>query len=179
MKDLTRVRIRFPEARDAPPVLEAVRESIAELERWMPWAHRGYSLTDASGWIDRTAIARAEGSAFEFVIEDDDGRILGCCGINAIRPEFRFANLGYWVRTSATRQGVATQAVKETALWAFANGPLERLEIVVDVDNEPSLGVARRAGAVREGVLRARLFMHDVARDAVMHSIVRGRDRLD
>jgi RimJ/RimL family protein N-acetyltransferase len=86
----------------------------------------------------------------------------------------RFANLGYWVRTSATRQGVATEAVRQVAEFAFGNTDLVRLEIVCAVGNDASQRVAERAGAAREGALRHRLLLHGQPVDAVMYSLVRG-----
>ena len=169
---MSELALRFPVLDDAEAVLAAVRESLAELRPWAPWCHPDYALADAEAWIAPQAAGRATGSAFEFVITRD-GRLLGCCGINAINPIYRMANLGYWVRSSETRRGVATEAVGLLADWSFANTDLERLEIVVAVGNIASLRVATRAGAVREGVLRSRLLVHGQFQDAVMHSIVR------
>ena len=87
--------LRFPEPGDAEPILEAVRESLPELCRWMTWCHPGYSEADAMQWIASQAQARETGSAFEFLIVGDIGRLLGVCGINCI-------NTGIALPTSAT-----------------------------------------------------------------------------
>lgn len=57
--------------------------------------------------------------------------------------------------------------------WVFDNTELQRLEIVVAVGNATSQRVAEKAGALREGVLRARLRIHGAFHDAVMYSLVR------
>lgn len=168
--------LRFPSSEDAPAVAAAVQESLAGLLPWAPWCQPSYGLADAEAWIAGQPAAREAGSAFEFVITRGD-RLLGACGINAVNPLYRMANLGYWVRTSETRRGVATAAVGLLADWTFANTDLERLEVVVAVGNEASLRVAARAGAVREGVLRSRLLVRGRFHDAVMHSIVRSARR--
>ena len=124
-------------------------------------------------WISSQAQARETGSAFEFLIVGAHGRPLGVCGVNAINQENRFANLGYWVRTSENRRGVAVNAVKLLVDWVFQHTDLERLEIVAAVGNEPSQRVAEKAGALREGTLRSRLCIHGTFHDAVMHSIIR------
>jgi RimJ/RimL family protein N-acetyltransferase len=93
-----------------------------------------------------------------------------CININR---ENRLANLGYWVRSSQTRRGIATRATRLLADWAFQNTELHRLEILVAVRNHPSLRVAAKAGAVWEGVLPARLRLGDEMHDAVLFSIVR------
>ena len=71
------------------------------------------------------------------------------------------------------RRGVATEAVRQVADFAFGNTDLVRLEIVCAVGNDASQRVAERAGAVREGVLRHRLLLHGQPVDAVMYSVVR------
>lgn len=167
--------LRHPEKTDADQLFQAVHESIDELHRWMSWCSRDYSLADASSWIAGGAAARASRSAFEFVIVGDDGRIVGVCGLNQVRPENRLANLGYWIRSTACRRGYASEAVRQLAEWAWANTDLERLEIVVAVGNDASQSVARKAGAIREGVLRSRLLVHDRFHDAVMNSLIRPR----
>jgi RimJ/RimL family protein N-acetyltransferase len=87
----------------------------------------------------------------------------------------RCANLGYWVRSSATGQGVAPVAVRLLANWAFRETEILRLEILAAVGNRRSQRVALKAGAVREGVLRDRLFLRDEPQDAIVFSIVRSR----
>ena len=165
--------IRFPHPDDAVLVAEAVGESLAELSRWMPWARPGYAVPDASEWIEAQAAARDDGSAFEFLVCDARGGLLGACGINSINRGNRFANLGYWVRTSATRRGVAVGAVALVAAWSVEHTDLERLEIVAAVGNVASQRVAEKAGALREGTLRSRLSIHGRQHDAVIYSLIR------
>lgn len=53
---------------DAPALAVAVRESMASLGPWMPWAHAGYDEATALDWIAGCDAARADGSAYEFGI---------------------------------------------------------------------------------------------------------------
>ena len=151
----------------------AVCESVAELFPWLPWAHAGYSMADAMEWARSRAQLLAERREFAFAIVDPDGLFLGGCGINQLNPIQQFGNLGYWVRTSATGRGVASEAVRQLADFAFRNTDLVRLEIVCAAGNQRSQRVAERAGAVREGVLRHRLLLHGQAVDAIMYSLIR------
>jgi RimJ/RimL family protein N-acetyltransferase len=83
------------------------------------------------------------------------------------------ANLGYWIRSSQTRRGLATAAVRLLAHWAFDNTDLNRLELVISVENLASLRVAEKAGAVREGILRSRLLLYGRSHDAALYSLLR------
>lgn len=158
---------------DETEVFAAIRESVEELSRWMPWCHPGYSIEETRAWIEHCGVARARGSEFHFVIEDASGAFLGTCGLNQMRVEHRMANLGYWVRTSATGRGVATRAVGRLAEFAFRETELVRLEIVVALDNFPSMRVAEKSGAIREGIAHQRLRIHDRSEDAVVYAILR------
>ncbi len=166
-------QIRIYEPDDARALWEAARESVAEVHPWLPWCHAGYSMGEAVEWASTRARLAAEGVEYDFAIVGEDGRFLGACGLNQINRLHRFCNLGYWVRSSATGRGVATDAVRPAAAFAFSETDLVRLEIVCAVGNRRSQRVAERAGAVREGVLRSRLVVHGCSVDAVMFSLVR------
>lgn len=158
---------------DAEPVFEAVRESIAEIALWMPWCHPGYSLDDSRVWFDSRANAWENGTDFDFLIVNEvDDFPLGACGLNHINAEDNYANLGYWVRTSRTGQGIATAIVPMLARFGFENLKLNRIEIVVAKGNMPSQRVAEKAGAQREGLLRRRLVVRDQVFDAFMYSLI-------
>ena len=167
------VTIRPYRVEDAAPLLEAALESVPDAAPWMPWCHAELKVEDVRTWLESQVAAREDGTAFEFAIVDADGNYLGGCGINNVRPKGRFANLGYWVRSSATGRGIAPAAVRALVRWAFANTGLERLEILCAVGNPRSQRVAEKVGARREGVHPSRLFLHDRAHDAVVYSIVR------
>jgi RimJ/RimL family protein N-acetyltransferase len=61
------------------------------------------------------------------------------------------AEMGWWLRSSATRHGYATEAVQALATLAFEFG-VERLEAHTDPDNTPSRALAERAGFVLERI---------------------------
>jgi ribosomal-protein-serine acetyltransferase len=165
--------LRTYDPSDAESLWEAARQSVAEVFPWLPWCHERYSLEEAADWIRSRALLRADGHEYHFVIVGASGELLGGCGVNQINRIHRFGNLGYWVRTSATGRGVATEAVRQLVEFAFRHTDLVRLEILCATGNERSQRVAERAGAVREGVLRQRLLLHGQAVDAAMYSLVR------
>ena len=150
-------RIRPYEESDIEPLVAAVQESIADLVPWMPWASPVYSSAEAAAWVRLTSDGHANGTMYDFAILDADGRYAGGCGLNRINVADGVANLGYWVRSSASGHGVAPSAVRQVVAWAFANTGLNRLEIVVALNNIRSLRVAEKVGAQRDAVLRKRV----------------------
>lgn len=168
-----KITLRYPGPDDVEPLFDAVRESIPELHPWAPCCPLTYGPGDAARWVGEQPAAREAGTAYEFLVLDDGGRILGCCGINQINRGFRLGNLGYWIRTSATRRGCATEAARRAAAWAFAHTELHRLELLVAVGNLASQAVALKAGASLEGRLRCRFLVHGRFQDAFVYSILR------
>ena len=157
---------------DAPAFTEAALESVASVGPWLPWCHAGYTVAHALDWVAWCEAHAATGDAHEFgIFSAGTGRLLGGCGLNAINHDHRFCNLGYWVRTSAQRRGVATFCVQQLSALAFEVLALQRVEIVVAVGNSASAAVALRCGAQCEGIARQRLWLHGQAVDARMFAL--------
>lgn len=167
------IQLREPENRDVPQLAAAVQGSLADLQPWLAWATPAYSVAHAQWWVGDARQQRAAGTAYEFVITDAADQVVGACGLNRIDAENRMANLGYWVASRAAGQGIAARAVQQLTRWAFGFTGLHRLEIVAAVGNARSLRVADKAAAIREAVLRDRLWLHGAPHDAVLYSILR------
>lgn len=159
---------------DVDVIYEAVRESLPELARWLPWCHPEYGRSETQEFLNQRGTAFRELGEHAFAIVDrETGRFLGATGVNQIDRHARRANLGYWLRTDATGNGYATEAALMVARWAFKELQLERIEIVAAIGNVASQRVAIRAGAVREGIARKRLRKGDLQHDAVVFSLIR------
>ena len=158
---------------DVADLYAAAVESREDVYPWLPWCHPGYEIGDARGWLSGQVERWAQKSEFQFGIRSEAGEYLGGCGINGINREHGFANLGYWVRSSATARGVAPEAVRLVRDWAFSNTDLSRLEVLVAVENTRSARVAEKTGASFEGVLRMRLRLHGRMHDARLYAFTR------
>ena len=167
------IHIRPYRTDDAQAVWEAVRESLPELQLWLPWSHPGYVIDETRSWLAAQVQAFQERTEFAFAITSSAGDYLGGCGLNRIDALNRRGNLGYWVRSSARGHGVATAAVKLARDWGFAQTDLVRLEVLIAVDNTASRRVAQKTGAVYEGTHRSRLLIHGTRHDAAMYAFIR------
>jgi len=167
------IHIRPYEPDDSAGLYAAAVESVADVFPWLPWCHPRYSLAEAEEWARSRPRLFKGGEAYDFVITDSSGRFLGACGLNQINRDHRFANLGYWVRSADAGRGVASTAVRQLAAFAFSRTDILRLEIVCALGNTRSQRAAEKSGAIREGVLHDRLFLHGQSHDAVVYSILR------
>ncbi|HJP72553.1 MAG TPA: GNAT family protein [Candidatus Limnocylindria bacterium] len=150
-----RLLIRSPRPGDGPALQEAIEESIAELRPWMPWASEHETVDVSEAYARRSHsefLARANLPLFLF--RRDDGRFVGGSGLHRIDWEIPRFEIGYWVRTSLTGQGYATEAALRIAEFAFDELAAERVEIWCDARNERSAAVARRAGFELEATMR-------------------------
>jgi RimJ/RimL family protein N-acetyltransferase len=166
--------LRRYSAADAAAVHEAATESVAEVAPYETWCHAGYTRDEAAdyaGWWDQ---AWDRGSAYYFAVGDETtGRYLGSCGLCPIEREHATAGLGFWVRTSAICRGVATAAARAVAEAGFEHLGLNRIELLIAVQNAASIRVAEKLGAVYEGTLRKRLVLPAGPTDMAMYALVR------
>lgn len=168
-----RIVVRPLRSDDAQALYEAARESIAEVSPWLSWCHENYSIEETRDFLASREQARAAGDWYSFgIFAKESERFLGGVGLNFINRVHKIVNLGYWVRTSATGQGVASRATRLVARFAFEELGFHRVEIVAAVANVASQRVAEKAGALREGVLRKRLLIGGESQDSVLFSFV-------
>ncbi len=167
------ILLRTYEMKDVEQLHSAARESLEELSPWMPWCHNDYNAEESRRWIEMCIKDWEEEIAYQFAIIDlKNGDFLGGCGLNHINKTDKAANLGYWVRSSRMKQGIATAATLLLADFGFKELKLNRIEILVAIENKASQRVAMKAGAVREGILRNRLLLQGKIHDAVMFSLI-------
>lgn len=160
-------------AGDASQLVTAVRESMATVGVWMPWAHADYDLYDAHEWLARCAANMEDGVAFDIGVFSPDGAVLyGGVAINQIRREDNLGNLGYWIRQSRQRHGFAAGAATMMACHGFHGLGLSRLEVVAAERNLPSRAVAEKIGAQFECIARNRLILQGRPVAAAVYSLV-------
>ncbi|MEO8809808.1 MAG: GNAT family protein [Rhodanobacter sp.] len=168
-----RVRLRPWRSDDAAALVEAVRESIETVGRWLPWCHAGYGIEEAATWIAHCRSGWQAGDHFALAIFDaTSGRLLGGAGLSQLVAVHRHANLGYWIRQSGQRQGAATDAAQLVARFGFERLGLLRIEIVVLPENRASRATAEKIGARFESIARHRLLLPDGARDAAVYGLI-------
>lgn len=167
------VLLRPHRPEDCDAMYAAVTESIPEISPWLPWCHAGYSRDETAAFIRAAGAAWDDRSHYPFaILAATDGAFLGGVAVNHIARPNRLASVGYWVRTSRTRQGVASAAVRLVSRYAFDTLGLTRLEIACIPTNTSSRRVAEKVGAKFEAVARNRLVMHGVAYAAALYSLL-------
>jgi RimJ/RimL family protein N-acetyltransferase len=136
-------------------VFEAARESVREVGPWMKTWREGATYAIAARHVAESIQAWHAGAWYDFAITRiDSAAFLGRVGLDRITAS-ETANVGYWVRTGQTGQGIATAAVRLIARFGFEDLGLRRLELLVAVENLASRRVAEKVGARFQGIVPA------------------------
>jgi RimJ/RimL family protein N-acetyltransferase len=150
-----RLTIRAPRAGDGAEVNAAIRDSLAELKLWMPWAQVQPTVEESE--------ANIRGAMAKFVSREDlrlllflkgTGTLVGSSGlhrVNWVTPRFE---IGYWVRTPFARLGYVTEAVAGITEFGRAQLGARRVEIRAAEKNVRSWRIPEKLGFVHEGTLR-------------------------
>jgi RimJ/RimL family protein N-acetyltransferase len=153
-----RLLLRVWEPDDAAVLKEAVDSSLDHLRVFMDWAWGAPEpVGETRKRLRMFRDAFRHGEDWIYGIFDRDGStVLGGTGLHRrVGPDA--LEIGYWIRASRVREGLATEAAAACTRLAFEACGAARVEIHVDPENTGSLAVAERLGYVREARLRKRL----------------------
>lgn len=173
-----RLVLRAPRYGDGAEVNEAIRESLAELRPWMPWAQHAPSPLETEENVRHARLHYLERSDLRLhLYRKDTGAFVGGSGLHRIDWDLRKFEIGYWVRTAFAGRGYVTEAVAAIAAMAVERLRAERIEIRCDARNVRSRAVAERSGFTLEGLLRSeRLDVEGRACDGLVFARVRGHE---
>jgi RimJ/RimL family protein N-acetyltransferase len=157
-------RVREPVSDGEVSLREWRRDDIAamvamlddeSIVRWTRVPHP-YAEQDALDFLVRGDAERERGEGINFAVLDAAGaEVLGSISLRIASWADLRGQLGYLTGAHARGRGVAARAVRLVSAWGFQKLGLERIEILVHPDNEPSQRVAEKAGFQREGILRS------------------------
>jgi RimJ/RimL family protein N-acetyltransferase len=138
------------EAGWADAAVEAVRESLPELIRFMPWAHEGYDAEAARSFVGSSGDEWKAGTAYNYAVFTTVGELIGSGGLMA-RVGPGALEIGYWIHSGHTGRGYATTAATSLAQVGLAMPGIDRIVIKHDAANLASGAVAAKAGFTQVG----------------------------
>ena len=153
-----RLVIRCYEPGDAPLAKDAIDSSLEHLRKFMPWAYgEPQSLEEKAELLERFRADFDAGDNFPYgIFTTDESEQLGGTGFHPrIGPGG--LEIGYFVRASATRQGIATESTAALTRVGFEVCGADRIELRIEPANSASRGIPRKLGFLEEATLRRRL----------------------
>ncbi len=150
-----------PATDDDAEAFGAVIASVAAEERWI--ATEGpVDIAERAGHL-RSWVDRGDGL---FVLEDDDGRVVGCLGLHETGAR-GVASLGMCIVAGARGRGGGRELMDAAMAWLH-DSEMHKVELEVWPDNERAIGLYERYGFEVEGTRRD----HYRRRDGSLRSAV-------
>lgn len=167
-----RIRIRPYRPDDQAGMFQCISASIPEMKPHLPWVHDNYSWRDSEMWIAWAQQNWRLGAQYDFVIEERDTDVfLGGVGLLNVNNPPGTAELGYWLRSDYTGQGLSFAAAKLATQFAKDELGLERIIIYMAVENKASQAIAKKLGADYLDTKRKYEIINDVPLDCAFYSL--------
>lgn len=171
------VSIRPFKSSDASNLQRSILSSVGHVGQWLEWCTPRYTLGTARSWLNESQDLWEEGSAYRWAIVPAESfpkcanPILGCVEISVKNPGVPVGTMGYWVVREATGQGVCTQAALQALQWSFEHLSLGRVELLIQPDNDASIGVAKKLGATFQERLAGAIAFHGQRKAANLYAL--------
>jgi len=136
---------------DLDQLVAVVNAELEHLRPWMPWAQQPVTAEAETEFLNGSARNWAAGTDFVYGIVDDEGAILGACGLHTRRGP-GVLEIGYWLRAGAQGRGLATAASRLLAEVAASYDEVDEVAICCDEGNARSAAVPQRLGFTLAGV---------------------------
>ena len=154
----SRVLIRPPTVKDAKLMHDALKKSIRELKKWMPWAQELASLEDTRYFLRQAESTWSRGPEENverslIILDPSQKQFIGSTGIKPLNLFVPSYEVGYWVNVEHVGQGYITESINALTRYLFQELRANRVEINCEHINEKSCKVAERLNYPLEGVL--------------------------
>lgn len=156
---------------DAPDYLEYISDT--EVHRYVPKECLPTTLEQAKNEIQYNLdLFRYKRSVFWGIARKDNFKLIGSCGFNYWNRDHSRGEISYDLAKPYWRKGIMSQVVRSVLGFAFTQMQMHRVEATVTPTNLGSLGVLRRAGFKKEGILREQKLLHGKFYDAIILSLL-------
>lgn len=109
----------------------------------------------------------------------DSGKLIGTCGYHDVNGEALRAEIGYELSRDFWRKGYMKEALEAILDYGFNNMGLNRIQALVVPENEKSIGILKRVGFTKEGVLRDYEYFRRSFKHCTMLSILKREYKKD
>jgi len=156
--DTKRLTIRSFKIEDAPQLHEALVESIVELREYLwflPWLAEKQTLASAEARCLAAKTNFSQRSDFAYLaFEKSSDHLVASVGLHRTDWSIPKTEIGFWVRSSETGKGYATECVNELSNWALQKLCASRVELITSELNLGSRAVAEACGFHLENTIQ-------------------------
>ncbi|HNY20467.1 MAG TPA: GNAT family N-acetyltransferase [Flexilinea sp.] len=148
--------------------------SNPEVARYMSWsAHR--TLADTEEFLKYIDQVESEKLQIDRgIVWRENNKMVGTIAFVSIDLALRVVELGYCLSNQYWGRGIIVEAANAMIDAAVRTLDIHRIEAECEIDNFKSERVMQKLGMEQEGVMRKRLPVHGVYRDAKLYAKVVG-----
>ncbi len=140
---------------DGRVVNKAIRESIAELSKWLPFAQEIPPVEETESNLRNAHIKFLARESFRFLIfHKETDEYIGTSSIHNIDWEVKSGDIGYWIDKKYSGNGYMTEAIKRLTDLGMNQLGFNRLEIRCEAANVKSQAIPEKLGFKLEAVLK-------------------------
>jgi RimJ/RimL family protein N-acetyltransferase/GNAT superfamily N-acetyltransferase len=148
-----------PSREMAELIFRAVDGSREHLRPFCPWEKKDNSIESCLNYLKNKELKTRAGERAEYgIFIRESGEYIGNIQVFNISRETRGAEIGYWLKKSATGKGYMREALRILEEYCFRGLELYRLQLSCDVRNAASARVIGACGYFYEGRLRGDRF---------------------
>ena len=161
--------------RDLDSLVTAVRASLPELIKWLPWATDSYNRLEGMRFLRDSSAAWKDRRAYDYAVRSTKypDEHLGNVSIWATSKQYGVGEIGYWIRTDKVHKGIGTAATRAMVELGFGDLRMHRLTLRIAIGNRGSERIAEKLGFTKEGVLREVLTLNGKRVDHTLYSILK------
>lgn len=156
---------------NANEVYGVVMDNYDHLYKYSPWLDKAYSMERARAYGDLCSEHYKTGTELPLRIIYND-RYIGGTGFHAIRWDYKTTEIGYWLASEFTGQGIATTVCRALLDYGFTDLGLNRIVIKCEPGNKRSRAIPARLGFTKEGIERQGGMHHGTPVDFVVYSLL-------
>ena len=135
----------------------------------LPWSDPAM----AEARIQRSLNAMQAGEYLTLaIVRQEDGAVIGECGLYCWSLQNRRAELGYRLRSDCWGSGYMQEALTALLDWAVLEAALHRVEADTDPANAASIRLLKKLGFMQEGILRERWIIGGRLFDTAMFGLL-------
>ncbi len=147
--------------------------SSASLHHWIDWCHPEFSQQDGYDFLLANRVNWLKSLSYGFgVFLKGNDELIGMVALTERYYSFNMGTIGYWIGDAHQGRGYASEALTGLCSFCFEEIGLTRLEVVCDTGNLASHAVARKIGALEEGVARNRFIYAEQVKDGLVFSLI-------
>lgn len=107
-------------------------------------------------------------------LDKETQKVIGSIGYYRVFPEHERGEIGYNIYDEANRRkGYMKELMPIVLAYGFETMKLHRIEAMISLDNEASIGLIEKFGFVEEGLLREHYYKDGKHEDSVVFSLLK------